>query len=386
MAKKQTPASTRVQSYDHKHEESLVVFMSFAPEDIGVANEIAADLKAFGDIQIQPFQEHVSTQSERNLRAVHRQIQNSDAFLLLLSANTIDEDAADVQDRGGAYAPLVFKPFVSDAYYHALHHRLATGKPTSLVKAHLPDMPPTPLIPTELAQFTDVDYRDPHSGKTQIDSLVRALRNAHTEKDSPTFAGALAPNPRFELFKRVIHSEFEIAFQRHMSPIRQSVDQFANIAKAQDNLMTPELISLKEANAFDDIWVVSQSLHNDLYDPEIAESVKKNIGSKGIRYTYFVPESPLIQRKLEQLRPTFDEYLNKGKGTKGAYEIVFLEVGVFMPFDEMVIYDGENTPQRWGYFQMSHDRLNSERLFMKVPDRTLSSVIEYLKLQKAASA
>jgi len=53
-----------------------------------------------------------------------------------------------------------------------------------------------------------------------------------------------------------------------------------------------------------------------------------------------------------------------------------------MPFDELVVYDGESATNRWGYIQMNYDRPSKSNadagLVMKVPDRTLSTIIEFL--------
>ena len=381
MAKKQTTSKAGSNRKRGGHR----VFILVDRKDLDKANEIADGLEAEG-FEVHPLQAHIQTQDNQDrLAEVHRQIESSDAFLFLFSKNSVDESKGRQRNSSGGFKPLTFKPFLEDAYYHALYHNRAASAPATLVLAILPNAPTSSPVPTELASFTTVDYRDPWSGKTQFDGLARALREGNREQKGARLLSALPQNPRYEIFKQVVRSEFELAFEKHMDPVRQSVDKFANIAKAQDNLMTPELISLKEANAYDDIWVVSHSLHNDLHNEEIADSVKTNLTTKGIRYTYFVPNLPhtdLISRKIQKLRSTYEKHMETASGPLGSFEFFEMEANVFMPFDEMVIYDGESVSERWGYFQMSYDNIETDRIFMKIPGRTLSTVVEYLKAVK----
>jgi hypothetical protein len=196
------------------------------------------------------------------------------------------------------------------------------------------------------------------------------------------FVDALTPNSHLQLLKRLFQAEVQKAFQEHVGPVKDTLDTLAKLRHAQDNLMTPELIEVEEAKADDDIWVVSHTLHNDLHT-KIGNSVQRNLAQGGIHYTYFVPDTELIRIRVKEFSEKFKKFCKpikseNGIERQGTFRFIYLEKGVFMPFDEMVIFDAENPIRRWGYIQMSYDRVGTSEIFMRVPERTLSTIIGFL--------
>src|SRR5206468_4393277 len=87
-----------------------------------------------------------------------------------------------------------------------------------------------------------------------------------------------------------------------------------DLRRAQDKLMTPEIIQIAEAQAFDYIWVVSHNLNTDLHNKEMGTSIEKNLHEKGIEYTYFVPDTSLVRRAIEKYHEQYGR-LEDGSGS-----------------------------------------------------------------------
>lgn len=371
---------------DRARRTKLKVFMSFAPPDGAFAEELKQQVEATELFQVISFD---LTQQWHNgvwnVALLHSLIQEAEAFLAIFSQHTVNTDYLSWLRYEYGFA--VFRAGVEHPNACALV-RVVVADATS----------DTTDVPAELMLFQSVDYRDPHSHELSLDHLAIALRSKHSapslqKRQRYVFNEALAPNPRQEMFRRVLGAEFDRAFKQHIGPLAEKVQHLADLQRAQDNLMTPEIISVEEANAFDDIWVVSHSLHNDLYEEKICASIIKNL-KKGIRYIYFVPRTPLMQRRRGRFDGLYGKYIARNDAVVddlGSVRFVFLEAGVFMPFDELVVYDGQSATNRWGYIQMNYDRPTgssaSAGLVMKVPDRTLNTIVEFLlELQRRDSA
>ena len=125
-------------------------------------------------------------------------------------------------------------------------------------------------------------------------------------------------------------------------------------------------------------------------------SILENLLEKGIHYTFFVPDSDLAKRAIEKIHKQFQEkskdepsvtYKDVSKDAvfnsevihvgSGQYQFIFLEQGVFMPFDELVIYDGENPSASWGYIQMRYESSEDTPLTLRVPQRSLNLVSNF---------
>lgn len=359
-------------------DDKRVVCVAFAEADAALAAELTEQLENTERFSVLRLDERQFADAGFGFVAeLHQRLEDSHAFLLIFSR-------AALSDKQVAYE-----------YRAALLHQFRSDAPYPLVRLVVDDVLAAYEIPRELSRFERVDYRDPNSPIIALDDLVRALlapesAPSESERKDMVYSEALAPNPRLEVYRRVLQAEFARGFSEHVSPVKETLERLANLRHAQENLMTPELIELKEAEAFDDIWVVSHSLHHDLHT-EIAKSIIENLTLKGIQYTYFVPDTDLIRRRVKQFDAKFGKHRGLSDKTPegkepGDYSFVYLPVGVFMPFDEMVIYDGDNATYRWGYVQMSYERSGSNELFMRVPERTLGTVVEYLAAAKRDAA
>jgi hypothetical protein len=361
-----------------------VVFMSFATPDAGLANDLRTQIEGTGQFNVTPFERSQQWHSGTwNVAEIHRLIGDADAFLLIFTRNSLSQE----WDSWLRYE-------YSFAVFRANN---AQAKPCTLVRAVFEDLTSEEQgLPAELISFQTIDYRDPHSHEACLDILVMALLGPQsvpslTQRQKYVFKEALQPNPRREMYARVLRTEFDAAFRSNIGRLEDELRKLSNLQRAQDNLMTPEFIHVEEAKAFDDIWVVTHTLQNDLYEEKISSSIATNL-EKGIRYTYFVPDTQLIRRRLPKFEQTYGRY-RKSNGTEsaqkegtggqtGSFEFIFLEAGVFMPFDELVVYDGESAIVRWGYIQMSYDRVgdtNDSGLLMKIPDRTLNTIVTFLR-------
>jgi hypothetical protein len=328
-----------------------------------------------------------------NVDQFYKLIGESDAFIFLHTESALKSD-----ERRRIKQEYSFAMYYAN---NACDKETNREKPYPLIRLVYNDFEPFD-VPIEFSAFVSVDYRGSNAVEMSLDALVMALRPDRpptlSERQAYIFKEALEPNPRREMYTHALREEFGRAFKEHIGPLSERIKQLAELTKAQDNLMTPEIISVKEADAFDDIWVASHSLHNDLYAEDISESIEKNLRS-GIRYVYFVPRTPLIEGKMRQFKKRYERFCSidaSGDGPhisdarsrrrdadrSGSFTFYHLDAGVFMPFDELVVYDGENPTHRWGYIQMRYDlaarSTNGDGLIMKVPDRTLNTIVTYL--------
>ncbi len=375
-------------------QEKKIVFMSFVPEDGALAEELKDMIEKTERFKVIPFDQSQEWHNRGmwDMPLLHRLISEADAVVVVFTQNTFKTDY--IPWLKYEYGFAVFRANISvDSGHNAI------SRPCSLVRVIMDDrVDSVSETPPELRAFKPIDYRDVHSHEYSLDKLVRAMspkdeQPSQTARHTYVFNEAMSPNPRREMLRRVLQSEFEICFKSHIDPLREKIQHLAELQHAQDNLMTPEIISIEEANAFDDIWVVSHTLHNDLHDEKIRNSIISNL-KEGIRYTYFLPDTPLIKERTIIFKQEFGEHCNKElnglsrkkKRKSGNFTFIPLEAGVFMPFDELVVYDGESSTNRWGYIQMNYDRPSGSNknsgLVMKVPDRTLNTIIEFLRKMK----
>jgi len=360
--------------------------MSFAPPDANYADDLRqqiehiAQFKGTSMFHVIPFEHSQHWHRARwDVTHLHNLIIEADAFLAIHSQSIMLDE----------YAPWLRYEYG----FAVFRHKNSPSKPFSLVRVIGDDLTVNAFdMPIEFSDFHTVDYRDIHSQELSLDNLVKALCGSETVPEALrrryVFNEAIEPNPRWEMMKRVFETEFERSFKIHIGPLQDKVQHLTDLQRAQDNLMTPEIISIEEAKAFDDIWVVSHSLHNDLEDDKIVASINENL-ERGIDYTYFLPKTPLIRKRRKKFEDKYRNYCSpvnrqdrKSKKETGRIGFIPLDQGVFMPFDELVVYDAESATNRWGYIQMNYDRATGHNaasgLVMKVPDRTLSTIIEFL--------
>lgn len=139
-------------------------------------------------------------------------------------------------------------------------------------------------------------------------------------------------------------------------------------------LMTPQAISKKEETAKHEIWVVTNHLYNDTQDPETRESVKRNL-KRGIRYRYFVDmRNPLIAKRIPEYKKLYAAWSDQ-------YEFFRRSSGLFMPYDELVLYDPIEPNHMCGYAQMNYPIPGKEddNLFLRLSDAHSLSIAFPLK-------
>lgn len=397
ISKKTSKSRVKVPSPKQKKK----VFMSFVPEDGDIAEELKDMIEKTQSFQVIPFDQSQEWHREGlwDMPLLHRLISEADSVVVVYTKNTIKPEYVAWLRYEFGFA--VFRAGISEISFSSSNNNLS--KQCTLVRAVIDDQVENiSESPSELRAFKSVDYRDLHSHEYALDKLVGAMHGddclpSLEQRRRYVFNEAMAPNPRREMLRRVLQSEFEKCFKSHIDPLQEKIQHLAELQHAQDNLMTPEIISIEEANAFDDIWVVSHTLHNDLHDEKIRGSIIKNL-QEGIRYTYFLPDTSLIRERKIIFEETYGEYCDqkldkpsrKKKKISGNFTFIPLVTGVFMPFDELVVYDGESSTNRWGYIQMNYDRPSGSDkntgLVMKVPDRTLSTIIEFLRAMKAKTS
>ncbi|MCH9648326.1 MAG: hypothetical protein K0U98_08810 [Deltaproteobacteria bacterium] len=354
------------------------VFMSFAAPDLKVAEELKNLIEATERFSVIPFDKSQRWhRNQLNVALAHRLIGEADVFLAIYTQESLAEKYLN-----GLRYEYGFALFTAGS---------SRSSPCRLVRVVVEDTNSEDRnLPEELLSFHTVDFRDPQAHESCLNNLVDAMsgedeKPSDSERQRYILRETLDPNPRREMFRRILAGEFERAFSSHIGPLTDRVQRLTELQRAQDNLMTPEIISVEEANAFDSIWVVSHSLHNDLYEEKIRSSIVKNL-KKGIKYTYFLPATKLLLRRRDRFEARFSKFNWSENG--GSFTFIFLKEGVFMPFDELVVYDGESATNRWGYLQMNYDRpttsSSSAGLVMKVPDRTLSTIIEFLSKEYRA--
>jgi hypothetical protein len=156
--------------------------------------------------------------------------------------------------------------------------------------------------------------------------------------------------------------------------MKEDLSSVVHMFQKHQHLMAPDAISRKEQNVRSEVWVVTTDLHNDLFDTNFQQSVRANL-SREIEYIYFVEESEYLRQRKLKYTKMYREF-NK------FWRFVTLPAGVFMPFDEVVIYDARSVGQVWGYAQMKYvvEGRQSDDLFLKLPDRNVVDMARSLKL------
>lgn len=129
------------------------------------------------------------------------------------------------------------------------------------------------------------------------------------------------------------------------------------------------IISKKERVVKRDIWVLSKTLNNDLNDKEFQESVKSNL-SRGKHYTYFIPDTDIMTDRVNEYFKIFGEW-------KDNYKFYSFSPDKVLPFDEVVVYDPEDSDSCWGYVQFPFS--NMPDLFSFLSKDYLEETVKLLK-------
>jgi hypothetical protein len=220
-------------------------------------------------------------------------------------------------------------------------------------KKENPDLEVIPIIiddsglPSFLANYQVADFRVPHKYLEKLEAVARQINNRRltaTEKITPP---ASVGGPRASAELKRMEELILNAVTIGLADLSKQVRDMLEVFQKQQYLLTTHAISLKEKTAVSEIWVVTTHLYNDTQDAEIRESVNSNL-ARGIYYKYFVDKNdPLIIRRIPDFERLYAAYADN-------YEFIPLPAGLFMPFDELVLYDPLESSRIWGYAQMNY--------------------------------
>jgi len=227
-------------------------------------------------------------------------------------------------------------------------------------------------LPRDIEDLVVIDFTSPMNHSEAKRTLLRRLR-AHQEPTQMQRAPRV-PLTRPSTFQRgELESLVAQAVDRGMRRMQEDLGAIVQIFQKHQHLMTPDVISRRERAVVSEVWVVTTDLHNDLYDKNIQASVRSNF-ERQIDYTYFLPPIDFLkqrQEKYEAMYVDFSKY----------WRFITLPAGVFMPFDEVVIYDARSVAHMWGYAQMKYvvEGRQDDDLFLKLPDRNIVAMAESLR-------
>lgn len=226
-----------------------------------------------------------------------------------------------------------------------------------LVPILLDDSP----LPEHLARYSVADFRVPDRYPERLRHLAKELRNRHEPAAHSYIVPPLVGGPKASAELRRLEEMILKAVSGAVDDFKGQLRGLFEIFQKQQYLLTPRAISVKEATALSEIWVVTTHLYNDTEDPEFQAAVEGNL-SRGINYKYFIDRrNPLIARRLPKYEARFSKF-------SSMYKFIALPAGLMMPFDELVLYDPLEVGRIWGYAQMKYPvpGQDDDNLFLKL--------------------
>lgn len=232
-------------------------------------------------------------------------------------------------------------------------------------------------MPAHLTRYAVSDFRVPDRYSERLQRLAKDLRH-HYFHDSvalpDSFPAPTVGGPKTSAELRRMEEMILKAVSGPVDDFKQKLEELFEVFQKQQYLLTPKAISMKEALALTEIWVLTTHLYNDTKDPEFQAAVEGNL-KRGINYKYFVDRrNPLIVRRLPEYEKRFAKFSER-------YEFITLPAGLLMPFDELVLYDPLETGRIWGYAQMKypvHGR-DDDNLFLKLSGQHSIAIADSLK-------
>jgi hypothetical protein len=85
--------------------------------------------------------------------------------------------------------------------------------------------------------------------------------------------------------------------------LSSSIDAMASIYKADWLITSRRLRELEEEVQSDHIWIITGGLEEELDDKAFGAVIAKNI-ARGLTYTYFVPDTPIVRGRIAKMRLT----------------------------------------------------------------------------------
>lgn len=226
-------------------------------------------------------------------------------------------------------------------------------------------------VPEELKSLSIADVSSPVTRPQVLSGVITALRADFSGNDTITasrISSRMSNSQRNEL-----ESLIDTSINRGMHRLKDELSAIVDMIQKHQHLLTPDAIAKKEQTAAGEVWVLTTHLYNDVEDKDIQRSVRTNF-ERGVSYVYFVPDTQVIRRRMAQYENLYADYTTQ-------WRFVRLVSGVFMPFDEVVLYDPLETARLWGYAQMKYpiSGRQDDDLFLKLPDRNMVDMAKSLE-------
>lgn len=316
------------------------VFLSHSSEDKTFALKLANDLRSKG-IEVRIGDEVVRV-GEPLIRKLTHEIERADFFIVVLSEASVSSDWVTLELDVGMLMELDLKN---------------PGKilPVKLKNCDTPGF----LRGRKFADFRNTaDYND------SLNQLLQAMERSFDNRKKVT--EIVKSDVKFEVEE--IGKIIKTNIQKEIRPVIDEIGDVVREVLGYWKLISPQYISMEERIAKRDIWVVTKNLNNDLDNENFRESVKLNLSLKKC-YTYFIPNTEYMKRRVDEYNEIYREWA-------GRYKFAELSHDMLLPFDEIVIYDPHDPKHSWGYFQIQYP--DGTDLFAFLSKPYLVDIIRFL--------
>jgi hypothetical protein len=268
-----------------KSASRLSVFISYSSRDAEVAQKIYNHLELISEIK--PSLDRIDTSpGDQIVEKVTKIIKSSAKLIVLISPHSVRA------------------PWVAFELNAALYQHLTKGGRSNVIPVLVE---PVSELPTEFHIIDDIEYV-PFTAADPEDVALKAITDAvlrdrtpQVNLDEEHVRARVAESRVPEQYTR-LKSALADTIRKEIDPLLRLMQDIAQATSAQSQILSPEYVSLTEANAISEIWVVTTHLYNDLYDPKISKSVSEN-QLKGIKYVYFIEQTDLLRQRKKEIHP-----------------------------------------------------------------------------------
>ncbi|MDP8240666.1 MAG: toll/interleukin-1 receptor domain-containing protein [Candidatus Hatepunaea meridiana] len=293
---------------------------------------------------------------------LYKGIDGSDIFLLVLSNSSLQSGWVKIE------------------YDYALK-KIETSKDFLFIPLLIEDIDDEVKMPFPINAIKHIDFRNPFSFIRDFDKLLFGIygiseENQQIEEEKyqqireVVYNLSFDPNIEVTRLQRILENSLEKILPQYLKPINENIDLLTKLSHASERIMTLEAIAEKEKSVSDSVWIVSSNLNNDVLNDKIKESVKKN-QKAGIRYTYFVLNTPPIKKRIAEYKEIYDSIFKDRKNDKYCF-IEMKDDEIVMPFEEIAIYDPDDYSNTSGYVLINFDLpIKTNSVFLKISHRYL---------------
>lgn len=165
--------------------------------------------------------------------------------------------------------------------------------------------------------------------------------------------------------------------------ITEQLENTTNNVVQDKRFIQDDLLALLEEKA-DAIWVITTSLHNEVYVDKIKKTVKENL-AKDKKYTYFLPD--LSIRHFRDFENNYRDFINSDiyKNYNHNINLVHMPPETLFLLEEVVIFNpekpeiSESNADGLNGFTYYKGTKNEEELHMKIEGEMLQFVCSGLK-------